>query len=132
MNNIKVGDIVKVKNWGRCYTTNTPWFIKNFTNIVIVDPECIINYAYDDNEMYKKYYIMNSDPNEYRVLYISDGLALITDECFLRKFDGSIRKAVYLISFDGLKKIKKMTKAEIERELGYEIEIIGERENDEC
>ena len=123
---ISVGDIVKVRNWGRNYAYDNQWFDNHFDKL---DRNWIINYAYD-NSKYDKYSNFKSDPNHYKVLYIGfnayEPVALIADY-----FDDDYVGAVYLIGLDTLdvvEHIKQMTKTEIEKELGYKIEIREEGE----
>lgn len=129
---ISVGDIVMVKNWGRNYSYDNQWFDNHFDEL---DRNWIINYAYD-NSKYDKYSSFKSDPNYYKVLYIGfnayESVALIGDYLGKTAFGDAYVGAVYLISLDTLdvvEHIKKMTKTEIEKELGYKIEIINESED---
>ena len=116
---IKAGDLVKVKNWGKGYTTYTGWFLNNFENL---KPEWIINFAYNDDSKYQDK--CNTDSSIYKVLYVKDGKALI---CESNSFN-TVRET-YLIGTEGLKDVpKRMTKKQIEKELGYPIEIVEEEE----
>lgn len=126
---ISVGDIVSVRNWGRSYSYYNRWFNDHFDEL---DHNWIINYAYDNNK-YGKYSDFKSDPKYYKVLYIDfntyEPVALIAD--YLGDTADAYAGAVYLIDLDTLdviKHIKQMTKTEIEKELGYKIEIINESE----
>lgn len=123
---IKVGDIVRVTNWGKGYTTNTAWFHENLNEL---ETSWIIRYAYDDeyNYLHHKY----DDPNRYAVLYIDEKTerALITP-----KNIGSSSK-VYLIGMDGLELYDQppieMTVAEIEKKLGIKnLKIVKEKPDD--
>ena len=114
---IKAGDLVRVKNWGKGYTTYTGWFLNNFENL---EPKWIINYAYGDDSKYRDK--CKTDSAIYKVLYVEDSKALIC-EC------GLFARKTYLISTEGLKDTpKRMTKKQIEEELGYSIEILEEEE----
>lgn len=128
---ISVGDIVKVRNWGRSYSYDNQWFNNHFDEL---DHNWIINYAYN-NSKYAEYSSFKSDPNYYKVLYIGfnayEPVALIANY-HNTEFGNAYVGAVYLIGLDTLdvvEHIKQMTKAEIEKELGYKIEIINESED---
>ena len=119
---IKVGDIVRVTNWGKGYTTNTVWFYDNLNEL---ETSWIIRYAYDDEYNYLHHKL--SDKSKYIILYIDEKSkrALIT--C---KDTGSSEK-VYLIGMDGLELYDQppieMTVAEIEKKLGIKnLKIIKE------
>ncbi len=125
MEEIKVGDIVNVVNWSHMYSTNAPWFEENFGEL---NRDWIIRFAFGDSSNYLKYGSEPLDKTEYTVLFIGEHnmsnkpVALIAE--------GHSYSSVYLIALDALtsKKLspKKMTKAEIETELGYEIDIVEE------
>ena len=116
---IKAGDLVKVKNWGKGYTTYTGWFLDNFENL---KPEWIINFAYNNDSKYKDK--CKTDSATYKVLYVKDSIALI---CEIGLFN-TVRET-YLIGTGGLEDApKRMTKKQIEEELGYPIEIVEEEE----
>lgn len=142
MNKIKdinVGDIVRVKDWGKGYSCNNQWFNNHFDEL---NHDWIINYAYDNNK-YDKYWEYNSDPNHYKVLYIGyiefhnnykQPVALISEYFGDTEFGDVYVESVYLIGLDALdvvEHIKQMTKAEIEKELGYKIEIINKKNESE-
>lgn len=116
---IKAGDLVRVKNWGRGYTTYTGWFLNNFENL---KPEWIINFAYNDDSKFRDK--CKTDSAIYKVLYVEDSKALICESDLFN----TVRET-YLIGIDGLKdEPKRMTKKQIEKELGYPIEIVEEEE----
>ena len=116
----KAGDIVKVKNWGKRYTTNTPWFKEHYHDL---DIDWIIRYAYNDKDHAN--YTSNEEP--YKVLYCTDDLALITED------DSFYCEKVYLISTEGIKlanPIKEMKLSEVENILGYRVKIISDESED--
>ena len=112
---MKVGDFVQVKNWGNVYTTYTDWFIINK-----IDPIYMIHYAYGDDTNYHKY-ISESDDRIFEIVYIDEleGLALITlskefNGAYVKMEDLNRFKQIYLINIQGLKKVRVMTKEELE------------------
>ena len=115
----KVGDKVKVKNWGRSYSTYTSFFEErqNDSNMKI---EYMINYAYN-NDKFLKYRELNSDPDTYTVVYVSNFLSpILIQDSF---------EATYIVGDDALEfENKKMTLKEIEEQLGFSIELISEDE----
>ena len=123
---IEVGDIVKVKDWGESYSCAMDWFLNNH-----IDNQLMVRYAYGDSRNYDVY---NSDTGEkdtfeYEVLAVADNKALIAEPSYY----GNNTRA-FLIRTEALiniKEIRYMTIEEIEDELGYPIEIIKERDNDE-
>lgn len=116
---IKAGDLVRVKNWGKGYTTYTGWFLNNFKNL---KPEWIINFAYNNSNKYEN--MCKTDSATYKVLYVEDSKALICEHDLF-----NIVRETYLIGTDGLEDVpKRMTKKQIEKELGYPIEIVEEEE----
>lgn len=117
----KVGDKVKVKDWGCSFTTYTGFF-KDRQNDSDMKIEYMINYAYN-NDKFSKYSELNSDPDTYTVVYVSNFLlqVLIQDSF----------EATYLIRSDALEfKNRKMTLKEIEEQLGFSIELISEDEKE--
>lgn len=127
MSDIKVGDIVNVADWGSAYSTNVHWFKENFDAL---DRDWIIRFAYGDASKYWKFGANSLDKTEYTVLFIGKHnmcdkpVALIAEGYSCYSYS-----PVYLIALDALttKTVrKKMTKAEIEKELGYEIDIVEE------
>ena len=125
---MKVGDFVQVKNWGNIYTTYTDWFIINK-----IDPIYMIHYAYGDDTNYHKY-ISESDDRIFEIVYIDelDGLALITlskefNGAYVKMEDLNRLKQIYLINIQGLKKVRVMTKEELENELGCAILLVNKK-----
>lgn len=126
---IKVGDIVKVKNWGNSWNTDTSWFMEHQE----IKPEWMINYKYDDWEKFDKYYNTNNNDEEtYEVLYIDPE----NKRALIRPYDEDVKGFVgfhtptYLL---GLKSIElygepiEMTVSEIEEKLGIRnLKIIAE------
>ena len=89
---IKVGDWVKVVNFGAGYTTHTDFFVRN--NIPI---QYCVNYCYGSN-------LDNGDVG--KVLFIAEDKAVIQStvaDCCDFAFDD----AIYLVGLSGLKKVKK-------------------------
>ena len=114
---IRVGDKVKVKNWGKSYSNTVSWFEESTD----IPRGLIARYAYgDDSNFHNCQY---SDTETYTVKYLKDNKALITAQ-------GRDYSPVYMIGIEGLelKDVKKMTVSEIEEELGYRVEIIAENE----
>ena len=119
MRNFKAGDIVKVKNWGRSYSTNTNWFISHKDELKV---EWIARYAYENHQFFE-YYTPYSDNNEYEILYLSGEYALITPVT-------SSSDSVYLIGIDALfSKVYTFSMSEAIRKLedvcGGSVEIVG-------
>lgn len=115
---IKVGDIVKVKDWGEGYSCAMDWFIRND-----IHSQLMIRYAYGDSRNYDMY---NSDtgkkdPFEYEVLAVADDKALIAEPSNYSNTQAFLVRTEALIN---IKEIRHMTIEEIENELGYPIEII--------
>lgn len=124
MNKFKVGDLVKVANWGSQYSTHRDWFLAHMSDTGF-KAEWAIRYAFD-NELFENESGERAKQETYQILYIDGHKYLIsvagTRSCY---------QPVYLIQEDGLKRLpRKMTKADIEKELGYEVEIIEENKND--
>ncbi len=124
---MKVGDLVRVNNWGGGFTTNTPWFLDHIHDL---DVNYLIRYAYSDSTNFLKR--KNNDNRIFEVLYVDDALApnalitLATDS-----YDDDDYKKVFLIGCQELELVNKpekrvMTLKEIEEELGYEVSIISE------
>lgn len=90
--------------------------------------EWAIRYAFD-NALYEIEELGDSAKQEtYQILY-TDGYKYLISVAETR----SVYQPVYLIQEDGLKlkrPLRKMTKADIEEELGYEIEIIEDKKNE--
>ena len=126
MNDIKVGDIVNVVDWGRVYSTNVSWFKNNFGAL---NRDWIIRYAFGDSSNYLKFRNASLDGTKYKVLFI--GKHNICNSLVALIAEDYAYSPVYLIGLDGLSKYippKKMTQKEIEKELGYKIEIVKDKE----
>lgn len=111
--NFKVGDMVKVVDAGSLYTTYDSFFIKH--NIM---------------ELGLRYQYLHSDINKsatYKIKYIgkhtdSFNMVAVIEEV---KDNDYCAKKIYLINVDGLKFARRrMTWEEIEKELGYMVEVI--------
>lgn len=115
--NIKAGDIVKVVNWGKNYSTHADWFLERADKL---KPEWLVRYAYNDSRNYERYPKSHSDNRCWEVLSVDEGCALITQP-------GLFRPEVYLIRLDGLSPFtREMTLSEIEDALGYPVKIVEE------
>ena len=117
---IKVGDLVKVKNWGHSFTTFTQWFIDHAQTLRL---EWIIKYAYNNHDRFENH--CKTDQTIYKVLYKDDRTLLICNDCECGFDLGS----VYLIDIGGVEKYiepKQMTQKEIEDILGYPIKLVEE------
>ena len=129
MSKFKVNDEVRVIDWGKAYTTNYNWFEQHKCDIPF---RYAVRYAYANSANYINQ-IEKSDVDEkaYKVLFVEDDMLLITPvESY---FEGwrvvtSQNSPIFLISEYGVKKYlkKKMTKKQIEAELGYFVEIVEE------
>jgi hypothetical protein len=112
---IKVGDIVRVTDWGCQYSTNSLWFLTHMDDL---ETEWLINYTYDDTTHYTEH--QYNDTNKYRVLYVDEheGKCLITQKGYSdRVYD------IYLIGLKGVELYDnptetEMTISEIEKRLG--------------
>jgi len=120
MNEFKVGDLVKVVDWGQQYSTHQDWFLAHMNNDGF-KIEWAIRYAFS-NALFEIKSLGDSAKLEtYRVLYM-DGVTYLISSIA----DTQAYQPVYLFNESGLKRPpRKMTKADIEKELGYEIEIWG-------
>lgn len=122
---IKVGDIVRVTDWGCGYSSNYAWFLKHMDELAA---EWVIKYAYGDVTHYEKH--KHSDITEYQVLYVdkSEGKCLITQKSYFGRVCN-----IYLIGLKGVElydKPTEMTISEIEEKLGVKnLKIIKENEN---
>lgn len=117
--NIKAGDIVKVVDWEKNYSTYDAWFL---TWAYRLETEWLARYAYGDNRNCGIYHTKNSDNRLWIVLAVVDDFALITQQ--IRDCKG----AVYLIKVNGLSSFtRSMTLSEIEAELGYPVKIVKEK-----
>lgn len=122
---IKVGDIVKVKDWGESYSCAMEWFLNNH-----IDNQLMIRYAYGDS---RKFDVYNNDtgrkdPLRYEVLAVADDKALIAEPSQYGNTRAFLVRTEALVN---IAEIHHMTIEEIEDELGYPIEIIKERDDDE-
>lgn len=119
MSKFKVGDIVKVTNWGDQYSTCTSWFISHASELKL---EWMINYRYgncswDDN---------HSANEQFKVLFVDSK----DRRCLIERIS-CFSHGVYLIGSNGLALARKaMTQNDIEMELGYSVELIGEWKNE--
>ena len=126
---MKVGDLVRVKNWGGGFTTNTPWFLDHVHDL---DVNYLIRYAYNDSTNYLK--CKNNDDRIFEVLYVDDALspnALITLAADSMDYNDNDYRKVFLIGCKDLElanepEVHSMTLKEIEKELGYKVSIISE------
>ena len=127
MYNFKVGDIVQIRDWGAMCSTYSDWFVRNAH---LLDIDWIARYAYGDNRNYLKYNNKEKDDNDkrkYKILYLD----MCEDNCSHYALIESLNEPnneneqVFLMSIYGIKPLKKqMTLEEVEKALGYEIEII--------
>jgi len=117
MSKFKAGDIVRVTNWGAQYSTCTSWFTKHASELKL---EWMINYRYG-NYSWNDNHSVNE---QFKVLFVDeDGRCLIGYILFSDDF----AHGVYLIDSNGLALARKsMTQDDIEMELGYRVELIGE------
>ena len=122
------GDYVQVKNWGDEYTTYTNWFIENK-----IDPIYMIRYGYGDNTYYKKY-APESDNRIFEIVYLDklSGIALITlseelNDSHTKMKDLDRIRQIHLINIKGLKKVRVMTKEELENELGCAVLLVNKK-----
>lgn len=121
MEEIKVGDIVRVTDWGSEFSSYDSWF-KDRANVLKLD--WLIHYAYNTSAMIGHSEL--ADDLEFRVLYVDDEInkhILITPKS--RYLGG-----VYLIGIKGVElydKSTEMTISEIEEKLGiHNLKIIKE------
>lgn len=116
MSEFKVGDIVKVTNWGKQYSTCTPWFTKHASELEL---EWMINYCYNNFSKNSDHY----SHERFKVLFVDqDKKRCLIGEMFINAV-----RSTYLIDGDGLALVRKrMTQDDIEMELGYRVELIGE------
>ena len=122
---VKVGDVVRVTDWGCQYSTNSVWFLTHMDDL---ETEWLINYAYGDSTHYTEH--QYTDTNEYRVLYVDE----CERKCLITRYYGSDRVyEVYLIGLKGVElydKPTEMTISEIEEKLGVKnLKIVKENEN---
>jgi len=120
MREFKVGDVVRVTNWSKQYSTCTPWFTKHEDELELA---WMINYRYGN-------FSKNSDhnPNErFKVLFVDQNKG----RCLIGEMVINMIGGTYLIDEDGLAHVRKrMTQDDIEMALGYRVELIGEWSNE--
>lgn len=120
---IKVGDIVRVSDWGRQFSSNSSWFK---THIDDLETEWLIKYAHGDSTHYTKH--KYNDTNKYQVLYVDEYekkcLITLNHDCY------NYVSNVYLIGLKGVElydKPTELTISEIEEKLGIKnLKIIKE------
>lgn len=110
MKDIRVGDKVKVTDWGYMYDTNYHWIMEKYKEDEI-SLDWVARYAYGNDKNYHtcKY----NDDTKYEVVYISRNKALICEE-------GSWTE-IYMLDTSGLELYyppTEMTISEIEEKLG--------------
>lgn len=122
MSEFKVGDIVRVTNWGKQYSTYTPWFTEHASELEL---EWMINYCYCNGNFPK-----NSDycrNKRFKVLFVDRDLGM----CLIGETFINMLGCTYLIDENGLALVRKrMTQDDIEMKLGYRVELIGEWDNE--
>lgn len=123
---MKVGDLVRVTNWGGSFTTNNAWFLDHVHDL---DVNYLIRYAYNDSTNFLKR--KNNDDRVFEVLYVDKPNALITLATDLMTYNDDDYRKVFLIGCRDLELVNKpekraMTLKEIEEELGYKVSIISE------
>lgn len=126
---MKVGDLVRVTNWGGGFTTNNAWFLDHVHDL---DVNYLIRYAYNDSTNYFNH--KNDDDRIFEVLYVDDALspnALITLAPDSMDYNDDDFRKVFLIGCNDLElanepEVHSMTLKEIEKELGYKVSIISE------
>ena len=117
----RVGDIVRVTDWGELYTTNLDWFKRPS---LALRTDWLIRYSYGNSTNYNKN--RYDDKYRYKILFIDDD-----ENKILITFADCQNQEVYLIHKDGLELYDKpveMTIEEIEEKLGIRnLKVIGER-----
>ncbi len=117
MAKFKVGDEVRVVNNGSRYDTYTAWFEANLEHL---KTEWLVKYRYGDND------VITGDICT--VLYCAPHTACAHRMLYLIEHSEGY---VYLIDEAGIDVVsRKMTQADIEMELGYRVELIGEWNNE--
>lgn len=114
----KVGDRVRVINWGKMYDCDVSWFRRHED---MIDIELVARYAFNDSRKYTE--CQYTDDTIYTINYLTDTEALISESDY---------RKVYLIGLEGLcfaYAPRRMTLSEIEDKLGYRVEIISEDQN---
>ena len=118
MSELKVGDTVYVHNWGAKYTRHIDWFIDKLKeHRDDFNVSWAIRYAYD------VFGEVTPGNTPYEVLYI-DGTKVLITNVYGEGQTYLVDK--YSLGDCPARKFRRMTKAEIESALGYEIEIIGD------
>ena len=95
LDEIKIGDLVRVKDWGHAYTTNSAW-----VSTYVSDPVLIAQYAYGDDRDYKERQF--SDTRAFEVIAIAKHKAFIATRY---SFGGS--GACYLVDLCALEKVRE-------------------------
>lgn len=113
MAKFKVGDKVKVVNNGSRYDTFTGWFEAYREQL---KTEWLVKYRYSDED------VITGDICT--VLYYAPHINCAHNMLYLIKHEAGY---VYLIGEAGIEVVsRKMTLADIEKELGYSVEIVEE------
>ena len=124
---IKVGDIVRVTDWGDMFDTNTSWFETQYAKGKI-PLNFVAQYAYGDDYNYRNY--KYDDNTRYEFLYVSDEPRPRVVICKERLK----RSHIYLLDISGVELYDKpveMTISEIEKKLGIKnLKIIKESDDD--
>ena len=119
---IKVGDIVRVADWGEVYDLDAAWVETQYTQGKI-PLNFVAQYAYGDNYNYwnHKY----DDDTRYEVLYVGDGPKPKVLICEARP----IRTKIYLLNIAGIELYPvEIPISTIEEKLGIKnLKIIGDR-----
>lgn len=110
MEDIRVGDVVRVTDWGYMYDTNRHWIMEKYEEGGI-PLDYVARYAYgnDKNYLTHKY----DDDTEYKVVYVFGQKVLICEE-------GAYTE-IYMLDASGIELYyppTEMTIAEIEEKLG--------------
>ncbi len=131
---IKVGDKVKVINWGKQFITNKPWFRKHSSDLGF-NFDWAVRYQYNNKHINMK---DRKDILIYNVLYIADNIALIT-RTFSQDIINNLDDSVFLISLDGLEKIEPEIKdyylpikCKLKENDLVKIKMIRNSDNKEC
>lgn len=111
---MKIGDIATVKDCGRMYLTFSDWFKRND-----VDVEYACRYDYNRDNLHSGDRVEIIDIHPHHITKKNLCLVKIVND-----IENDYFYYTYLIDEEGLSPIKRMTKEEIERELGYSIEIV--------
>lgn len=111
---MKAGDIVKVVDWGCCYSTNYAWF-DTFKGEL--DPRWMICYAFNDHKNYesfrsKAHKDKPQDKRDHVVLFVGDDKALITERTRYDIARSTVTASVYLVGVEGLEVVYSKNSAE--------------------